>query len=171
MDECKPLADGLHRRAAPCQRHVYHHRPARRPPCRPVQVDPIKPKWKMPRTDRLNLMCDILLLTSAFKFNLRRYILGGVGGVGRAGGPLGGSGGSFGFAGGEQRGGGKTPARHSIESDASDTAWGRGSHSLPSKRNLRTFGNTSFPLELNLSTFGPRPLLDLDYMGDQVSLS
>ena len=38
-----------------------------------MQVDPIKPKLIPPRTNRLKLRCDILLSTSAFKFNLRRY--------------------------------------------------------------------------------------------------
>jgi len=38
-----------------------------------VQVDPIKPKLKPPGTKRLTLKCDILLSTTAFKFNLRRY--------------------------------------------------------------------------------------------------
>jgi hypothetical protein len=38
-----------------------------------VQVDPIKPKLKMPRSKRLKLNCDVLLSTSAFKFNLRRF--------------------------------------------------------------------------------------------------
>jgi hypothetical protein len=38
-----------------------------------VQVDPMKPKLKPPGTKRLKLRCDILLLTSAFNFNLRRY--------------------------------------------------------------------------------------------------
>jgi len=40
---------------------------------RTVQVDPIKPKLKPPGTKRLNLKCDALLSTSAFKFNLRRF--------------------------------------------------------------------------------------------------
>ena len=40
-----------------------------------MQVDPIKPKLKSPGTKRLKLDCDVLLSTSAFKFNLRRYIL------------------------------------------------------------------------------------------------
>ena len=40
---------------------------------RAVQVDSIKPKLKPPGTKRLKLNCDILLSTSAFKFNLRRY--------------------------------------------------------------------------------------------------
>jgi hypothetical protein len=40
---------------------------------RAVQVDPIKPKLKLRRTQRLKLTCDILLSTSAFKFNVRRY--------------------------------------------------------------------------------------------------
>ena len=38
-----------------------------------MQVDPMKPKLKPPGTKRLRLKCDILLSTSAFKFNLRRY--------------------------------------------------------------------------------------------------
>ena len=38
-----------------------------------MQVDPIKPKLKPPRTKHLTLNCDILLSNSAFKFNLRRY--------------------------------------------------------------------------------------------------
>jgi len=33
----------------------------------------MKPKLKLPGTQRLKLKCDILLSTSAFKFNLRRY--------------------------------------------------------------------------------------------------
>jgi hypothetical protein len=41
-----------------------------------VQVDPIKPKLKPPGTKRLKLECDVLLSTSAFKFNLRRYTWG-----------------------------------------------------------------------------------------------
>jgi hypothetical protein len=35
----------------------------------------MKPKLKPPGTERLKLKCDILLLSSAFKINLRRYIL------------------------------------------------------------------------------------------------
>jgi dynein heavy chain len=38
-----------------------------------VQVDPIKPMLKPPGTKRLKAVCDIMLSTSAFKFNLRRY--------------------------------------------------------------------------------------------------
>ena len=38
-----------------------------------MQVDPIKPKLKPPGTKRLKLQCDIMLSTSAFKFNLRLY--------------------------------------------------------------------------------------------------
>jgi hypothetical protein len=33
----------------------------------------MKPRLKRPGTMRLKLKCDILLSTSAFKFNLRRY--------------------------------------------------------------------------------------------------
>jgi hypothetical protein len=40
---------------------------------RAVQVDPIKPKLKPLATKRLKVKCDILLSTTAFKFNLRRY--------------------------------------------------------------------------------------------------
>jgi len=38
-----------------------------------VQVDPTKPQLKPPGTKRLKQNCDILLSTSAFKSNLRRY--------------------------------------------------------------------------------------------------
>ena len=38
-----------------------------------MQVDPIKPKLKPLGTERLKPNCDILLSTSAFKINLRRY--------------------------------------------------------------------------------------------------
>ena len=38
-----------------------------------MQVDPVKPKLKPPGTKHLIQNCDILLSTSAFKFNLRRY--------------------------------------------------------------------------------------------------
>jgi hypothetical protein len=41
---------------------------------RAVRVDPIKSMLKAPGTKRLKLICAILLSTSAFKFNLRRYI-------------------------------------------------------------------------------------------------
>ena len=39
-----------------------------------MQVDPITPTLKAPGTKRLKLKCDILLSTSAFTFNLRRYV-------------------------------------------------------------------------------------------------
>ncbi len=42
---------------------------------RAVQVDPLKYKLKAPGAKRLKLTCDIVLSTSAFKFNLRRYIV------------------------------------------------------------------------------------------------
>ena len=47
----------------------------------------------------------------------------------------------------------------------------RGLHSLTSQLNLRTFRNTSLTLELNLSTFGIRPRVNLGYIGDTISLS
>ena len=37
--------------------------------------------------------------------------------------------------------------------------------------NLRTFGNTSLTLELNLSTIGTHSRVNLGYMGDNVSFS
>jgi len=41
-----------------------------------VQVDPIKPKLKPPRTKRLRLKYDEVPSNFAFKFNLRRYNTG-----------------------------------------------------------------------------------------------
>jgi len=38
-----------------------------------LQVDTMKVNLKPPGTERLKLKCDILLSTSAFKFNLRHY--------------------------------------------------------------------------------------------------
>jgi len=38
-----------------------------------VQVVPIKPTMEAPGTERLILNCNIMLSTSAFKLNLRRY--------------------------------------------------------------------------------------------------
>ena len=38
-----------------------------------VQIDPIKSKLKPPGTKLFKLNCDVLLSTSAFRFNLRRY--------------------------------------------------------------------------------------------------
>ena len=43
---------------------------------RTVQVDPIKPKLKLPGTKRLKLKCEGPLSICAFKFNLRRYNTG-----------------------------------------------------------------------------------------------
>ena len=40
---------------------------------RAVQVEPMKLMLKLLGTERLTLQCDVLLSTSAFKFNLRRY--------------------------------------------------------------------------------------------------
>jgi len=66
------------------ERPVRHHRRRvgwhpqpncrRRALGRAVQVAPIRPTLKAPRTKRLKLKCDILLSTAAFKSNLRRYI-------------------------------------------------------------------------------------------------
>jgi len=41
-----------------------------------VQVDLIIPMLKPPGTKVLKLKCDTLVSTSAFKFNLRRYMMG-----------------------------------------------------------------------------------------------
>ena len=38
-----------------------------------MQFDPIKPTLRPTGTKRLILKCHVLLSTSAFKFNLRRY--------------------------------------------------------------------------------------------------
>ena len=46
-------------------------------PGRIVQADPIKPTWKAPGTERLKLNYDQLVSNFAFKFNVRRYNLGG----------------------------------------------------------------------------------------------
>ena len=51
---------------------------------RTVQVDPCKAKLKPPGTKRLKLNCDILLSTSGFKFNLRRYTWGSCRTLGKA---------------------------------------------------------------------------------------
>ena len=40
---------------------------------RAMQVDPMKPKLKLPGTKRLKPRCDTLLSTHAFNFSLRRY--------------------------------------------------------------------------------------------------
>ena len=70
MNECKPLgygdgaAGGAGAGVSDDSRHVHG---------RAVQGAPMKPQLKPPGTQRLKLNCDILLSTSAFKFNLRRY--------------------------------------------------------------------------------------------------
>ena len=38
-----------------------------------MQIDPIKPKLKPPRSKLLKLNCDVLLSKFGFKFSLRRY--------------------------------------------------------------------------------------------------
>ena len=55
---CRSLAPG---------RHLLSHRG------RAVQVDPVKPKLKLPGIKRLKLKCHVLLSSFAFKFKLRRY--------------------------------------------------------------------------------------------------
>jgi hypothetical protein len=46
----------------------------------------------------------------------------------------------------------------------------RGLHSSTSELKLRTFGNTSLTLQLNPSTSGPHPRVELGHVGDKVSL-
>ena len=41
-----------------------------------MQVDPIKPTLKPPKTKRLKYECDLLLSTSGFTFSLRRCTKG-----------------------------------------------------------------------------------------------
>ena len=43
-----------------------------------MQVDPIRPTLKAPRTKRLKLNCGEPLSNYAFNFNLRRYNLAGL---------------------------------------------------------------------------------------------
>ena len=40
-----------------------------------MQVDPIKPTFKAPGTERLKLKYDKVLASFAFNFNLRRYTM------------------------------------------------------------------------------------------------
>ena len=47
---------------------------------RAVQVESMNPTLKAPGSERLKLECHMLLSTSAFKFNLRRYSAGLVAG-------------------------------------------------------------------------------------------
>jgi len=42
---------------------------------RAMQVDPIEPQLRPPGSQRLKVNCDVLLSTSAFKLNLRCYIV------------------------------------------------------------------------------------------------
>ena len=71
-----------------------------------MQLDPTKPKLKPPGTERSKLNCDVLLSTSAFKINLRRYTTGGqaMGGQAMGGQAMGGMPG-FGGMGGQAMGG------------------------------------------------------------------
>jgi len=48
-------------------------------PGRAVQLDPIRPKLILPGIKRLKLTCHLLLSTSAFEINLRRYTLAQLG--------------------------------------------------------------------------------------------
>ena len=57
----------LHRPPHHCRRAGFHGRP--------VQVDPMKLKFKPPGTERLKLKCDVPLSIFAFSFNSRRYIM------------------------------------------------------------------------------------------------
>ena len=70
MDECRPLGGG--RRGVLLRASVLRLTVRGRT----VQVGPIKPTLKAPRTERLKLKYDDPLSKFAFKFNLRRYIVG-----------------------------------------------------------------------------------------------
>jgi hypothetical protein len=70
VDQCKPLAHGV---ARPEHRGRQDHRLLAHG--RAVQIDPIKPALKAPRSKRLELRYDELLSNVAFKFDLRRYIM------------------------------------------------------------------------------------------------
>jgi len=68
VDECKSLGAGAAAaggRLQPVRRRQRHGRV--------VQIDPIKPKLKPPRYERLELRYDGPLSNAAFKFNLRCY--------------------------------------------------------------------------------------------------
>jgi hypothetical protein len=73
VDECKPLEFGDRNSAPTCGDASTGSFTLLG---RAVQVDPMKPKLKPPGTERLKLKCVILLSTSAFKFDLRRYSSG-----------------------------------------------------------------------------------------------
>jgi hypothetical protein len=66
-DECTSLAEGQDSSGAGSGRRAGEGRGEA------VQVDPMKINLKPPGTKRLKLQSDVLLSTSAFKFNLRRY--------------------------------------------------------------------------------------------------
>jgi len=113
-----------------------------------VQVDPIKPKLKPPGTKRLKLKCDIMLSTSAFKFELRLYSKGAVKIIGGFNGwdcgnftkPMTMAGGCDGWLVADVA---VDAEAHCVAFVFSDGVDGRGLHSLTSQLNLRTFGNTS----------------------------
>jgi len=67
-----PEAREFRRRGGGRHRRAFSRRVPRQG--RAVQVDPIKPKLKAPRTDLLTPKYDKLLSSLPFKFNLRRYI-------------------------------------------------------------------------------------------------
>jgi hypothetical protein len=102
---------------------------------RVVQVDPMTPMLKPPGTKHLKLIYDILLSNFALKFNA----------------PL--------------HHGGQLVHLPSDAGGQGGRVGGRGSHSLTSELNLRTFGDTSLTVELNLSTFGTHPRVKLGMRG------
>jgi len=63
IESAECLAEAAH----PALRGVFGHLG------RAVQVDPVKPKFRLPGIERLTLKCDEPLSNVAFKFNLRRY--------------------------------------------------------------------------------------------------
>jgi hypothetical protein len=87
-----------------------------------VQVDPIKPTLKASGTKPLTLRSDEPLSNVAFNFNLRSYNTVGYWAASNI-----------------------SDLQRMTEKSVNKRCYGRGLHSLPSKLNLRTFGNTSLP--------------------------
>ena len=69
VSECKPLGGGEGCEGGDQQVEVHET------PGRAMQVEPIKPRLKLPRTKRLKVTCDEPLSRFAFNFNLRSYNL------------------------------------------------------------------------------------------------
>ena len=79
MNECKPLSAGLVPRVGARRALLRRHRRGRA-----VQIDPIRPTLKPPRSKRLKLEDNKLLSKFAFNFTLRRYTVAAGFGAGYA---------------------------------------------------------------------------------------